>query len=157
MGTRSLTILPGEVPGEEAAVMYRQMDGYPTGHGQELADFLRGAAIVNGIPFGGLENEDGDAVLIFNGPACLAAAIVAHFKEGPGGFYLYPAGTRDTGEEYVYTIIAAPVEGLGMDKEGGKIGLKVECSYAEGAIFEGFADDFDGDEVEAALNARMET
>ena len=35
---------------------------------------------------------------------CLAAQIIAHFKNGIGGFYLYPAKTRDCGEEYIYTV-----------------------------------------------------
>ena len=38
MGTRSLTFVYDE---QEAIInMYRQYDGYPTGHGAELAEFL---------------------------------------------------------------------------------------------------------------------
>ena len=29
--------------------MYRQFDGYPTGHGAELAEFLNGGRLVNGL------------------------------------------------------------------------------------------------------------
>ncbi len=38
MGTRSLTILCGR--DAEIAVLYRQYDGYPEGHGRELAEIL---------------------------------------------------------------------------------------------------------------------
>ena len=38
MGTRSLTFV---YDGEQPIInMYRQFDGYPSGHGQELAEFL---------------------------------------------------------------------------------------------------------------------
>ena len=39
MGTRSLTVVKEEE--NELLVMYRQMDGYPSGHGQDLANFLK--------------------------------------------------------------------------------------------------------------------
>jgi len=83
--------------------MYRQMDGYPEGHGKELAEMLSGMKMVNGLSI------DQPAKLA-NGMPCLAAQIVAHFKEGPGGIYLYPAGTRDCGEEYIYTVTGSPSE-----------------------------------------------
>ena len=48
MGTRSLTYVydNDDVP---VVCMYRQFDGYPTGHGSELAHFLVPFKIVNGI------------------------------------------------------------------------------------------------------------
>lgn len=98
MGTRSLTIFEGRA---EIAVLYRQFDGYPhNGHGQELAEFLAGFRIVNGI--GARDSK------LANGLECLAAQAVAHFKSEPGHFYLYPAGTRDCGEEFRYTVYGAP-------------------------------------------------
>jgi hypothetical protein len=102
MGTRSLTVFKDD-DGEEIGVMYRQMDGYPEGHGKELAEMLSGMKMVNGLSI------DQPAKLA-NGMPCLAAQIVAHFKEGPGGIYLYPAGTRDCGEEYIYTVTGSPSE-----------------------------------------------
>lgn len=98
MGTRSLTIMKDN--GSEIAVMYRQYDGYPSGHGKELAEFLSGFEIVNG--FG---NTNGK---IANGGFCLAAQIIAHFKNGVGGFYLRKAGARKLWEEYRYYVDAIP-------------------------------------------------
>ena len=93
MGTRSLTVFT-DSNDEEIVVMYRQFDGYPEGHGKELADFLKNKTMVNGI--------SGDETMIFNGMECLAASVVAKFKEGVGGIYLHPAGTRD--QDYVYFV-----------------------------------------------------
>ena len=49
---------------------------------------------------------------------CLAAQLVAHFKTGPGGFYIYPADCDD--EEYNYDVyvdydINIVLEGRGHD------------------------------------------
>lgn len=98
MGTRSLTVVVdncSETP-KEICVLYRQFDGYPSGHGRELVDFLKGMQVVNGF--------SAPNPKLANGPNCLAASLVAYFKKETGGFYLYPADTRDCGEEYVYTI-----------------------------------------------------
>ena len=96
MGTRSLTIMQDSWDHKEIAVMYRQFDGYPSGLGVELAEFLSGFRIVNGIT-----DKIGK---VANGGSCLAAQIVAHFKDEVGNVYLEPAGTRNCGEEYVYIV-----------------------------------------------------
>jgi hypothetical protein len=101
MGTRSLTVVVDKSwdRTEEICVLYRQCDGYPTGHGQELKEFLAGMRIVNGI------NSTVRGTKFANGVPCLAAQLVAHFKtDREGGFYLHPAGTRGCGSEYLYVI-----------------------------------------------------
>lgn len=100
MGTRSLTIVYEAASEDEIMVMYRQMDGYISGHGHELAKFLVKGKLINGIGVGDLAN--------FNGMGCLAAQVVAHFKDGVGDIYLYPSETRDVGEEYRYTVRSRP-------------------------------------------------
>lgn len=96
MGTRSLTFV---YDGEEPIInMYRQYDGYPTGHGAELAEFLGSfEAITNGI-------RVGEERKIANGMGCLAAQLVANFKVGAGQFYLYPTSAVDCGQDYEYHI-----------------------------------------------------
>lgn len=101
MGTRCLTVIKDDT-GEEICVLYRQYDGYPSGHGKELKKFLAGKTIINGY------GSEKDYEKHFNGMTCLAASLVAHFKTTIGGFYLYPAGTRDTREEYIYEISQTP-------------------------------------------------
>jgi hypothetical protein len=97
MGTRSLTVFNNEMDNEEIVVLYRQYDGYPTGHGRDLLSFLNNMEIVNGI-------SNKEKRRIANGMGCLSAQIIAHLKEAPGDFYLYSAGTRDIGEEFIYTL-----------------------------------------------------
>ena len=104
MSTRSLTVFKerwkedDKSISEEIVVMYRQMDGYPSGHGVELAEFLKEMVIVNGVPVGA------ETAKIANGMSCLAAQVVSYFKDQVGNIYLYRAETRDCGEEYIYTI-----------------------------------------------------
>lgn len=78
-----------------------QYDGYPQkpGLGAALADFLTPFTVVNGF---GADAEIGTTA---NGVGCLAAQLVAHFKQGVGNVYLYPKGTRRIGEEYFYDIL----------------------------------------------------
>ena len=95
MGTRSLTRVKNE-SGQTILTMYRQLDGYPEGHGAELVSFLEGMVNTNGISLGNQPEKSA------NGMECLAAQLVAHFKTGVGGFYLYPENASD--EEYNYLI-----------------------------------------------------
>lgn len=139
MGTRSLThfieryIEPSKdkrrkpiVKDTEVVVMYRQYDGYPSGHGIQLAEFLAKGRLVNGIS--AVEPE-----IVFNGMGCLSAQVVAHFKEGAGGIYLHAAGTRDCWQDYDYYVI-----GNEETKE-----LILKCVNSRGkVIFEGTPKEF---------------
>ena len=100
MGTRSLTKFVDEYSGKHLVNMYRQFDGYPEGLGFELAEFLTGMTVVNGITVGQPERKA-------NGMGCLAAQAIAHFKDGVGNVYLLPLEAHDVGEEYVY-IVSCP-------------------------------------------------
>ena len=110
MGTRSLTMVYTE-DYEVIMNMYAQWDGYPSGHGAELAAFLNSfEAITNGI-------RVGEERKIANGMGCLAAQLVAHFKVGFGSFYLYPVSEKDCGQEYEYHIYKDRVTVFGYNKE----------------------------------------
>lgn len=119
MGTRSLTFV---YEGEETIInMYRQYDGYPSGHGLELAEFLSQFTMVNGLGI----NETRK---VANGMGCLAAQLVHNFKGSvggeentamkgrspnlAGGFYLYPTSAVDCGQDYEYHVYE------GQDSEG---------------------------------------
>jgi hypothetical protein len=114
MGTRSLTrVIDTDFSrSKEILCLYRQFDGYPSVHGQELAGFLDGMNVVNGL---GAEGER----KIANGAGCLAAQLVAHFKTEPGGFYIYAPGSQDCGEEYVYEVRVGAEKGLYIDVRSG--------------------------------------
>ena len=96
MGTRALTfVYDGETP---IINLYRQYDGYPTGHGAELAEFLNGFKIVNGL-------GPASPSRIANGMGCLAAQLVSHFKgDEAGQFYLYSPQTVECGQDYEYHV-----------------------------------------------------
>lgn len=95
MGTRSLTfVYDGDKP---IINMYRQFDGYPSGHGVELAEFLRGGTVVNG--YGSHTPKKA-----WNGMGCLAASMIANFKESIGGFYIYSVDSKDCWQDYEYHI-----------------------------------------------------
>ena len=106
MGTRSIVRViatwndetTNKLKKETYVCMYRQMDGYPSGMGSDLAEFLNGGKMVNGISLGESER-------VFNGIGCLAAQMVAHFKDGVGGIYLYPTNVKNVWQNYEYEII----------------------------------------------------
>jgi len=127
MGTRSLTKVIEKYDEEEEVLttMYRQYDGYPEGHGAELAEWLSKFTVVNGIR---LDDER----QIANGAECLAAQMFAHFKNGPGGIYLYHPDAHNCGEEYIYYIYAHHKD----------ITIKVYDTYDEKTIFEGTPEEF---------------
>ena len=101
MGTRSLTYVYNGTKadmGKPMVCMYRQFDGYPEGHGEELANFLLSGNLVNGIPANNDER-------LFNGMGCLAAQLVCYFKKDCGGIYLYaPELNQDCWQEYEYHV-----------------------------------------------------
>ena len=135
MGTRSLTrIIPrqdglsfneGHKHVEESHVnMYRHFDGYPEGHGLELAEFLKDIKIINGI--------GGDAELgtHANGSGCLAAQMVKHFKDNVGYIGLYPTNNDAGDEDYIYTI---------YPKSGEPCYISIWSVFEERCIFVGTA------------------
>lgn len=143
MGTRSLTTIndywidnDGKPHQQEIAVLYRQMDGYPEGHGADLVEFLKRFKITNGLSLADDYLTIDDRFIVkdktANGMDCLAAQIVAHFKDGAGGIYLMRAGTRDSGEAYIYTVY--------KDKEGLK--LKVEDTYENTVLYDDLVDNY---------------
>ena len=120
MGTRSRTIIHDDaVP---LISMYRQFDGYLSGHGLELARFLIDMKIVNGL---GLEREQ-----VANGAGCLAAQMIAYFKNKPGNIYIEPMPDEDTDHvDYVYKVMV----------DSGKITVEVT---GDGNNFKGTVSEF---------------
>ena len=77
--------------------------------------------------------------VIANGSGCLAAQLVAHFKDGPGGIYLEPTTAVDCGQDYEYHIAT----------HGEGVGLTITCQRIEGLrpfrrkkIFDGGIEEF---------------
>ena len=110
MGTRSLTkVIEKYDDGSKKTIttMYRQYDGYPAGHGIDLAVWLQQYSIVNGL-------RTDEKRLVANGMECLAAQMFSHFKDGPGGIYCMHPDAEDCGEEYIYEIQGSCDENLSI-------------------------------------------
>lgn len=111
MGTRCLTYVYDEGKSDKPFVcMYRQYDGYPSGHGKELAEFLTSGEVVNGIPLGSKQK-------MFNGMSCLAAQMVSNFKTDVGNIYLYaPEVGQDCMQDFEYHIFSEKIKVTNYDK-----------------------------------------
>lgn len=95
MGTRALTFVYDESK-NPVLCLYSQWDGYPSGHGQDLAAFLDSIQLING--FTGKETGP-----VANGMGCLAALLVSHLKKEVGSYYIVDPGV-DHGQDYEYHI-----------------------------------------------------
>jgi hypothetical protein len=156
VGTRSLTIFRDAGQEEhdgEIAVLYRQFDGYPDGHGAQIRECLGDKTVVNGY-------NANDQI---NGAGCMAIQLIAwlrlensqqfnvHTKEyvaqplnAPSQFDLMPPGTRNCGEDYTYTLTCpARVDWTEVQIDD-KLHLKVESRRE--LIYDGPLDDFDPEE-----------
>lgn len=136
MGTRSTTTIKDE-NGKTLVTLYRQFDGYPTGHGQELADFLKARTLVNGF------GMDMTAKTHANGMGCLAAQLITYLKgDQIGNVYVTEAGDS---QEYNYTVYP----------KDGQLYLRCESEYY-GFLYDGLASEFNGATVEASAYAEEE-
>lgn len=128
MGTRSTTKILDE-DGKHLVTLYRQFDGYPKGHGKELADFLNSKTLVNGY-------GDTTSTTEANGMGCLAALLIGHLKGGRiGNVYVTSKGDS---QEYDYTVYL----------KSAQIFMRVESAYADTRLlYDGPASNFDGDRI----------
>jgi hypothetical protein len=132
MSTRSTTLFiekgndykTGKVKKTKLVKFYRQSDGYPEGHGLDLANFLNDGELVNGI---GIDAEK----IQFNGIGCLAAALIKEVKNGPGGVYIVPVS--DGPEQYNYEIVVLSPWYKGEASEP----IVIRCKEGNKLIFEG--------------------
>lgn len=85
MGTKSTVTFINKYPdsGEVCLVkIYEQYDGYPSGVGKKLCNFILGKKIINGISSDQFTDE------FANGFDDLATMYIAKFKKGIGCFYI---------------------------------------------------------------------
>ena len=132
MGTRTLVHIKEDK--KTIATIYRQYDGYPTGMGDDIKEILNHGmvTILNG--FGGQTIPSH-----FNGMGCLAAFLIGELKQKKiGNVYIFPANSKDVGEDFTYTL----------SEVDGKVKLKVVENYENRVIFNGLLKDFDGKTVE---------
>ena len=131
MGTRSTTNILDE-NGNRLLCIYQQFDGYIEGGvGEKLIRLLEDRVVVNGYTMEDKERRN------FNGMSCLAAEVVAHFKDGIGGAYIQ-ALDEDYVGSYDYTISCI---GDGKDSKPQRLKIKMQ-SYGE-VVYDGLIDDYD--------------
>lgn len=131
MGTRALTFVY-DADRQPLLNLYRQYDGYIEGHGAELAEFLAGKTLVNGY--------GKESTALANGMGCLAASLVAHFKETVGGFYIHSVTETQCGQDYEYHVYEDKVIVKGYPEtyslfERGKMVQRFEGSWEMFAKF----------------------
>ena len=128
MSTRSLVrfakreegVSFSEHPERVEVQVYKHYDGYPSGHPVDLAKFLNGFNVVNGL--------GQDTHKVANGLGCLAAQYVAAFKEGPGDIYIENPDTQHTDIEYITYV---------WGDDGKSIWMSIFDVYDEECIFVG--------------------
>ena len=138
MGTRSNTTFFSEWSNEKPlAMIYRQFDGYPEGHGVQLARFLKEIKLVNGLRIDSEYSE----VKVANKMSCLAAQVVVYLKEKPGDIYLEsPEDEENLGTEYNYRIYR---DKMGVtDKESVLIDLIESTEVGYQRVFYGSPEEF---------------
>lgn len=131
MGTRSNTIIKDE-KGNIILNLYRQMDGYFSGHGKDLLDFISKGKLVDGYSF----DQQYQFGKVFNGMGDFACQLITHLKRDEkvydhnsptgygkkkskriGGFYIVPA--NEGVESFNYEI----------GVKDGQLYLKADGSY----------------------------
>lgn len=131
MGTRSNTIIK-DADGNIILNLYRQMDGYFSGHGKDLLNFISKGKLVNGYTM----DQEYQFGRVFNGIGDFACQLITHLKRAQrvydfksptgygkkkrrriGGFYMVPA--NEGLESYNYEI----------GVRDGQLYLKADGSY----------------------------
>jgi len=99
MGTRSITHIHGyeEFGGDVECSFYRQYDGYPSGHGLDLAKWLLGKKIVNGI------NSTFNEGVEYNGAGQMAISLMYDLLQDTS-VRVIKTGESNHGEDFTYSV-----------------------------------------------------
>lgn len=97
MGTHAIVRFVDK-SGKVILAVYHQYDGYPSGVGLVLANFLLKHKLCYGIP----SHPPGGGKIWSNGMECMAAQYIAEVKTRPGTVYIAGADEQD---EYNYTVV----------------------------------------------------
>lgn len=131
MGTRSITHIHemDSLGSNVVCSFYRQFDGYPTGHGDDLAKWLEDKALVNGIGSGFVEGSD------HNRAGSMAIDLLHDLKKDTS-VELIPTESSGMGEEFVYHVFFSD-----------EFSISCNGNYS-GKEFKARASEFDGEKVE---------
>jgi hypothetical protein len=169
MSTRSLTYIHETEKSEPFVCIYRQCDGYPEGIGNDLKKILSGFKIVSG--YNGDDSncatcnkaswEHKQSVHAFqpkrvaNGINCLAAWVVKGLKDSIGNVYLYPAKTKDAGQEYEYHLYLSKQVPMLKVLESGHKAYKDEPAIPAVTLYSGTLEDFTPEACKESAEAKL--
>lgn len=104
MGTRSTTHIYNGIKTDDNKLVsiYKQFDGYISGYGKDMFEFLDGFVVLNGFT---QEHEKSDKKYA-NGMECLGLQLISHFKQQNkvGGYYLTTANDSQEYDYHIYFI-----------------------------------------------------
>ena len=114
MSTRSLVrfvkreegVSFSEHPERVEVQVYKHYDGYPQGHPVDLAKFLNGFKVINGLGM--------DTHRMANGLDCLAAQYIAAFKQDAGDLYVENPDVEHMDIEYITYVWGDYGKGIWM-------------------------------------------
>lgn len=135
MGTRALTRIFEHGADTPLLTLYRQSDGYPSGHGAELLAFAKGMSITNGI--------SGDGQGTANGMGCFAAQLIARLKDRVGLHYVVPPDP--SWKRYAYDIRPDRDPMIGRSAT-----LLLRVTHGDRVIYDGALGAWDGSDPEDA-------
>ena len=140
MGTRSITHIHEmkSLGGKIVCSFYRQFDGYPSAHGDDLSEWLKHKKLVNGISSDFVKGRD------HNRAGQMAIELMHHLKQDTS-IEVIPTGASDHGEEYVYSV----------NFDGDDFLISCECIYS-GKKHLSSAVEFDGNRLESLWNPEDE-
>ena len=118
--TREEGVSFSEHPERVEVQVYKHYDGYPQGHPAELAEFLKGFTITNGL--------GQDTHKVANGLGCLVAQYIAAFKMVPGDIYVENPDTEHMDIEYITYV---------WGDDGKSIWMSIFDTYSDECIFVG--------------------
>ena len=95
MGTRSTIAFIDNT--DELVRIYQQYDGYPSGVGLNLANWIKDKTLVNGFNINQTMKKG-----FCNGIGCMSAQFIHDFKDDIGGLYITD---HDDVEDYNYKVI----------------------------------------------------
>ena len=106
LATREEGVSFSEHPERVEVQVYKHYDGYPEGHPVDLAKFLNGFKVVNGLGM--------DTHRIANGLDCLAAQYIAAFKQDAGDIYVENPDVEHMDIEYITYVWGDYGKGIWM-------------------------------------------
>ncbi|MEP6789507.1 MAG: hypothetical protein ABJB40_13795 [Acidobacteriota bacterium] len=149
MSVKSLTVIQDD-GGNDICVLSRNINGDLTSHGEELKRFLRGCVISKD---GYIKDSRHSAASMGH----LAVQMIKRLQINIGLIEMLPAGTRDQGEEYIYSIYPRHA----LLEQPSLLNLRVEAAFPHyteidpnnqskmTVLYDGLLDEFDANVVRA--------